>query len=177
MKRILFYEFSDITREPIPFHTIEDFNNFCKKYDLINSVSGNLNIQFDGLNINGTIKATCIKGTRIVTYWTYLDKPSEFTMNNAIKTLKMFLDEKFTPETTYFYDSGRMTRICCGNENKFYALIWGGIGRYDYLYLSTGSEYPTSQMNPCFTNECDIIKSLEFFKEEVRRGLCLEEKK
>lgn len=52
--KVLFFEWSDVNRQPIHFLTKEDFTNFCQQYNI------NINKRNDNfLNNNSVIYATC----------------------------------------------------------------------------------------------------------------------
>ena len=57
--KVVFYEWSDIKRQPLGFLSIEDFKNFCFKSNI--KISGNNNYYLD--NINSTIYAICPKNS------------------------------------------------------------------------------------------------------------------
>jgi hypothetical protein len=175
MKRILFYEFSDCKRTPLPFHSIEDFNNFCEQNGLVSCVEGNMGIQFNSTNTN--VYATCLKGTHIVVFWNCDSGPTDYFLERELRILKNFANETFSAKTTFFSDSKTMIKTSCGNNNKFYAIVWGSPCNYDYLYLTEGGEYVSDTMHKCITDDCEVIKMLQFFQDKVKKGLLMTEEK
>ena len=175
MKRILFYEFSDCKRTPLPFHTMEDFNKFCDENDLVPCVEGNMGIQFN--NTNGNIYATCLKGTHVVVFWNCETAPTNYFFERETKLLKSFAEETFSANTTYFSDAKTMIRTSCGNKNKFYVIVWGSSCKYDYMYLTEGAEYVSDTMHKCYTDDCEVIKMLKLFQDKVKKGLLMTEEK
>jgi hypothetical protein len=172
MKRILFYEFSDLKRTPIPFHTIEDFNKFCEKYGLVSCVQGNIGTQFNSTNSN--LYAMCLNGTKIVTFWSCESGPTQYFIDREMKLLKDFANETFSPETTFFSESKRMVRIICGKNRKYLCLVWGDAINYDYLYLTDGENCWEENMNKCYTNDCELMKIIRYFQNEIRKGLLMD---
>ena len=171
MKRILFYEFSDTTREPIPFHTVDDFNDFCKLYDLVPCVEGNLMTQFNGTNDNGAVKATCLEGTHIVIYFTCSTGPTKYFIERELKNMKAFAEETIKADTTVFSYTGTGLRISCGTNKKFTVLLFGNAPNYSYFYLTDGGCYMEEKMNKCFSDTCDVVTEVKRFQEMIKKAL------
>ena len=173
MKRILFYEFSDPSREPIPFHAVEDFMLFCKQHDLVSELTGNIHSQMNGINDNGSLKCMCIEGTHLVMCWADKDVPSKFFQEWDVSVIKDFADETFSADTTWFSVGNGTTKIVCGKKNKFNILAWGDTPNYAFYRIMRGNIESSHNMTKCFTEDCGIISAMKNLQKTAKKALLI----
>lgn len=173
--RIFFYEFSDKTRNPLAFHTVEDFKAFCDTYGLEYSFGGNLENQF---STNGSdIHAMCLKGTKFIIFWNYKGGPSDYFIDREVKIFTALSECKFDYKSVEYSENDKLIRLTCNGKDGFFFIIWRDKDTFSYTYVTEGGGFISEMPKKCLSEDDRMFKMLKEMQNRVKKAMQVETSK